>query len=125
MARSERIHSARFLERRDTQEPGATPRLISPLATSLVRTASSLYVMVVQASPDLVRKATASEVALARPANNSTSLLPVPPAMTLPPQLTGGWPYRRRTSYGNVLCRLWSHRRRDRGGPRGAPQGAG
>src|SRR5207302_11158174 len=99
--------------------------LISAVGPSRLPAARSLYVTVVPASPDLVRKATASRVALARPANNSTSLLPVPPAMTLPPQLTGGWPYRRRTSYGNVLCRLWSHRRRDRGGPRGAPQGAG
>src|ERR1700719_420918 len=48
--------------------------------------------MVVQASPDLVRKATASGVALTRPAHNSTSVLPVTPAMTMPPQLTGGWP---------------------------------
>src|SRR2546423_15695005 len=88
MARSERIHSARFLERRDTQENGATPKLISPLATSLVRTASSLYVMVVQASPDLDRKATASGVALARPSNNSTRAQPVLPALTLHPQIT-------------------------------------
>src|SRR2546421_8352111 len=48
--------------------------------------------MVVQTPPSFVRKATASGVALARSANTSTSVLPVTPAMVLPPQLTGGWP---------------------------------
>src|SRR5229473_3408644 len=101
--------------------------------------------MVVQTAPNFVRKATASGVALARSANTSTSVLPVTPAMVLPPQLTGGWPVPPSRSSSelqplptdaptDVLCRLWSHRRRHGGAPprrpsrrrvdTGAPQGA-
>src|SRR5207247_1442812 len=82
--------------------------------------------MVVQVAPNFVRKATASGVALARSANTSTSVLPVTPAMVLPPQLTGGWPLPPSRSLSElqslrtdvptvVLCRLWSHRRRHGG----------
>src|SRR5438445_9101324 len=85
--------------------------------------------MVVQTPPNFVRKATASGVASARSANTSTSVLPVTPAMFLPPQLMGGWPVPPSRSLSNlqslrtnvltdVLCRLWSHRGNDGGSKR-------